>query len=261
MSNLLEQVFKEKALIAYVTLGDPSVEATITYCKALIDAGISMIEIGLPFSDPIADGPIIQASHQQALATGEDVSVNRGFALIKQLKEYAPNVPILIMAATNIIMQYGYQSFFKQANDVNCDGLIMPDCSFEMVQAINQIQQPPNVPLINLVSPVCDTERLKNIVTYSKGFIYLISSTGITGERNEFSNKLKQLVMDIKNIKNIPVAIGFGISQQDHCKRLSQFADGITIGSHFVKLIQEKPSLKEGIDAVCNRVKQFKAVL
>lgn len=261
MSNVLEKAFKEKALIAYVTLGDPSLEDTIQYCKALIDAGINIIEIGLPFSDPIADGPVIQASHQTALETGEDVSVKSGLTLIKTLNDYAPEIPVLIMAATNLIMQFGYEAFFKQAEAVGCSGLIMPDCSIEMIHSINQDKPSASVPLINLVSPLCNKERLRKIVTQSQGFIYLLSSTGITGEREAFSAELSQFVNDIKQIKDIPVAIGFGISQESHCKELSKFADGLIVGSHFVKLMQDTSTVKEGIDAVCNRVKQFKAVL
>ncbi|RAP26357.1 tryptophan synthase subunit alpha [Candidatus Marinamargulisbacteria bacterium SCGC AG-333-B06] len=262
MSNNLAKTFEEKALIAYVTLGDPSWEYTVNYCKALIDTGISMIEIGLPFSDPIADGPIIQASHQRALASGEDVSVKRGLALIDTLKDYSPNTPLIIMSATNLIMQYGYNNFFKEAASVGCDGLIMPDASIEMATMIKKEIEPSKMPLINIVSPLCTKDRLQTIVKHSEGFIYVLSSTGITGERDHFSATLKQFVLEIKAIHDIPVAIGFGISQQSHCQELSQFSDGIIIGSHFVKIMQDNiTDSQEAITAVCTRVKQFKAVL
>lgn len=261
MSNRLSNAFKKKALIAYVTLGDPSIQDTLTYCKALIDAGISIIEIGIPFSDPIADGPIIQASHQAALETGEDVTVKSSFVLIKKLNDYAPEIPVVVMAATNIIMQFGYQSFFKQAEAVGCSGLIMPDCSIEMAQIINQEVRSKHVPLINLISPLCNKVRLEKIVKESAGFIYLISSTGITGERDDFSDKLSQCVDEIKAIKNIPVAVGFGVSKKEHCQNLTTFSDGIIIGSHFVKLFKEQATIHDGIAVVCERVKHFKAVL
>ncbi|MBI59897.1 tryptophan synthase subunit alpha [bacterium] len=261
MSKIIAQAFKEKALIAYVTLGDPTISDTITYCKALIDSGVSMIEIGLPFSDPIADGPIIQASHQTALLSGEDVSVRAALDVIKILKEYAPNVPIIIMAATNIIMQFGYRLFFQEATQASCNGILMPDCSIEMTQIIKYEDRVPDVPIINLVSPLCNEDRLKTIISQSEGFVYLLSSTGTTGERDSFSQQLEHFISRIKQIKNIPVAIGFGVSKPAHYKSLTQFSEGVIIGSHFVKLLKSKATIQEGIAAVSNRVKEFKAFL
>jgi len=262
MSSKIKNAFSKKAIIAYVTLGDPSLAVTLDYCKALIEVGVSMIEIGIPFSDPIADGPVIQLSHQNALSTGEDVSVSRALELIAQLHEFAPDFPCVIMSATNLIHRYGYKTFLTHAQQMHCAGIIMPDCSLEMISAMTENAVSESVPLINLISPLCTKDRLKAIVTQSEGFIYLISSTGITGERRSFSNQLSDCITEIKAIKDIPVAIGFGVSTPEHCQKLSQLSDGVIIGSHFVKLMQEnRANPNQGIRAICDRVKQFTAVL
>lgn len=248
----LSTAFKSKALIPYITLGDPSVSDTLRYCKSMIDAGASIIEIGIPFSDPIADGPVIQASHQRALDNQDDVSLEAAFTLTTKLKAYAPQVPIVFMAATNLILQYGYKTFFKRADSIGCDGLIMPDCSIEMAADVVAIAKNHHCDLIQLISPLCTQERVRRIVQSAQGFIYLISSTGITGERNAFSEVLHKLVQDIKSIKSIPVAVGFGISKPEHCQEMYKFADGVIVGSHFTRLISE--SLEANKDA--NKVLQ-----
>ena len=239
MSNCLQQAFHKNALIAYFTLGYPSVAFTWEACKSLIDAGVDIIEIGLPFSDPIADGPIIQMAHQHALSNGEDVSIDAAFELLDTIKTYAPHVAVVFMGSTNLFLQYGYEQFFEQAKQRKCDGIIMPDSTVEMSLPLQTLSKQTDVAIIQLVSPLCSAERLEAIADVASGFIYVISSTGVTGERQQFADNLKPLVTKIKSKTSVPVAIGFGVSNATHCTDLCAFADGVIVGSHFTSLCQQ----------------------
>ncbi len=257
--TILAKAFKNQdALIGYVTFGDYSVEFTYKLCIAMIDEGVDVIELGLPFSDPIADGPTIQESHQRALKTSEDISVSSALKLVNRLKNYKSNIPVIFMASTNLIMSYGYDRFFTDANQ--CDGLILPDSSIEVLDEVLKKAKKATFKLIHLISPLCTHSRMKKIVQASDEFIYLISSTGITGERASFADNLKECVQQIKAIKNIPVAVGFGVSSPEHYKQICRFADGVIIGSHFVKLIASKmPNQKLALTELKSRIRQFKA--
>ncbi len=253
LSNLFQQ---KKVMIGYITFGDYSKDFTMKACKEMINSGVDVIEIGLPFSDPIADGPIIQASHQRALSTTEDLSINSVIEFMNSLKQYAPNTPIILMASTNLIMQFGYASFFTKAK--SCDGLIMPDSSIEMLDNVIKVAKAHSFSLIHLISPLCTRHRMEKIVKASNEFIYLISSTGITGERAAFSKNLKSLISDIKSIKPVPVAIGFGVSKPDHVSDLYTFADGVIIGSHFVNIVTgHMPNTTDALDGLSKRIKEL----
>ena len=257
--SLLTKAFSQKdAIIGYVTFGDYSIEFTYQVCVAMIDEGVDVIELGLPFSDPIADGPTIQESHQRALETSEDISIAKALELVNRLKSFNPNIPVIFMSSTNLIMAYGYDKFFSDAS--NCDGLILPDSSIEVLDDVLKKAKKASFKLIHLISPLCTQTRMKKIVEASDEFIYLISSTGITGERATFADNLKSCVQQIKSIKNIPVAVGFGVSTPDHYRQICSFADGVIIGSHFVKLIATNmPDQKLALSELKARVRQFKA--
>ncbi len=251
----------QKGLVAYITLGDPTVNFTLNCCRAFFDNGVDLIEIGLPFSDPIADGPTIQASHHRALSSNEDVSITAALNIVKTLKKEYPNKKVVFMGATNLIMQYGLKPLLQNAVKVKLDGLIMPDLSIEMADEYNRLTRQYGVALIHLVSPLCTDERLKKIVLNSEGFIYLISSTGITGERDDFASNLKTMVKKIKNIKPISVAIGFGVSKPEHLELIYDMADGAIIGSHFTGIIQSHmPHQQKALDAIIQKVKTFKSL-
>ena len=254
-SKLIQDSFKKKVVSAYITLGDPSINATLEYCQTAFKNGIDMIELGIPFSDPIADGPVIQASHQRALSTGEDVSINAAFTLIKQLKTEFPSQPVLIMAATNLVLQYGLEQCMKNAKKAGCDGFVLPDCPIEMATPYTHVAAAHNIDFIQLMSPLCTQKRLESIVKAATGFIYVISSTGITGERAEFSKELSSLIKRIKAIKNTPVSIGFGVNSPTQIKALHKIADGVIIGSHFTKLLHNHPkNIKNACKALKTRL-------
>ena len=237
MLNNLTKAFKQKnTLIPYITYGDPTAEFTADLCDEVFRSGADIVELGLPFSDPIADGPVIQLSHQRALQTKDKVTIKNAFELVHQLKQ-KHNKPIIFMGSVNLIMQYGKDAFFDDAIKHQLDGIVIPDLSIEAAAPYIKVAKAVGLPIIFLVSPLCSDERLEKIVAASSGFIYLISNTGITGERDHIPKNLDNIINKIKAIKDIPVAIGFGISKPEHVRTVNQIADGAIVGSHLVKII------------------------
>jgi tryptophan synthase alpha chain len=238
MPKLIEAAFKNKAVIAYFTYGDPSIGFTKSVVETAFNNGADIVELGIPFSDPIADGPVIQKSHQRALSKN-DCTIKDALITVKAIKEKIEK-PLVFMAAVNLIYQYGVASFFKHAKAHKLDGIIIPDLSIESADSYIVEAKKNDIALIFLVSPLCKPTRLKKIVKKSTGFVYLISSTGLTGERQAFSKRLITLCKDIRAVKNIPVAVGFGISTSSHVKEVLSYADGAIIGSHLVKSFEKK---------------------
>lgn len=243
-----ESLSQGKHLIPYITLGDPSVEATESLIRSGFDAGAGVIEVGIPFSDPVADGPVIQASHQRALQSNSHLGITDAFDMVKRIRcEYQQ--PIVFMMSCNLVFHYGCERFFKDAQAAGVNGVVIPDLPHEEADDIYPLAVTYNVSLIFLISPLCSKKRLAEIVTLSRGFIYLISTTGTTGERDSVSSKLKEIVQDIKAIKDIPVCVGFGISTPEQVKTVLGFCDGAIVGSYFVKRLfsasQEKQSLTQ----------------
>lgn len=243
-------------------MGEYSQAFTYDACMTMIEAGADAIEIGLPFSDPIADGPVIQASHQRALTTGEDVSVDAGFRLLARLQRAASLTPILLMGSVNLPFTYGYDAFFKEASKQGCAGVVLPDCPVEMATPVLTMARQYAVPMIQLLSPACTPSRLEAIVDAAEGFIYMISSLGITGERASFSSQLSQCMTQVRQRSGIPLVVGFGVSTPEHVTSLTTVADGVIVGSHFVSCVAEQmPHKKQALAALNNRVRQFKQAL
>ncbi|RAP33212.1 tryptophan synthase subunit alpha [Candidatus Marinamargulisbacteria bacterium SCGC AG-410-N11] len=257
--KLLEDVFKESnVLVPYLTLGDHSLDFTKKMINAFICEGADIIELGIPFSDPIADGPTIQESHQRALGNRPDIGLDDAFNLVSEFSQLT-NVPFVFMSAVNLIYNFGIERFFKSAKDVGLGGVIIPDLAVEDANEYIRFSKVYGVNLIFLVSPLCRQDRLESIVKSSSGFVYLISSVGITGERVSFSDNLDALVKKIKSIKDISVVVGFGISEPEQFKLVNSFADGAIIGSHFVKIINKYlPDEEKVVQEVVKRVKLFK---
>ncbi len=242
MSDKFKESFNQKqTLIPYITFGDPSIEFTEELCEGVFSSGADIIELGLPFSDPIADGPVIQQSHQRALLKKADVTIKHAFSMVKRVKQNHKK-PIIFMSTVNLILQYGVEEFFKDAAQNTLDGIVIPDLSIEAASQYLKQSKKAGVPIIFLISPLCDDLRLKRIVDASEGFVYLISNTGITGERDSISTSLTKIIKKIKKIKDIPVAIGFGISTPEHVKLVNKIADGAIVGSHLIKIINQNSS-------------------
>ncbi|MCX5750304.1 MAG: tryptophan synthase subunit alpha [Candidatus Saganbacteria bacterium] len=247
----------KKALIAYITAGDPTLPLTEKLVYALLKSGADIIELGIPFSDPLADGPIIQASHQRALK--KNVSLADVFALVKKIRNKT-EIPLIFMLSYNLMFRYGTQKFFKDAQEFGLDGVIVPDLPPDEWTPVKRSAVP--IDMIFLAAPTSTSERLELISDASKGFIYLVSLTGITGKRATVSNAAFSLVEKMRKITDKPLAVGFGISGPKQAKAVVQYADGVIVGSAIVDIIARNPkapapkvgkfvaSLRRAIDSV-----------
>ncbi len=217
----------KNALITYITAGDPSLAVTEKLVYDLEKAGADIIELGIPFSDPLADGLIIQASHQRALK--KDVSLAQVFKLVSKIRQKT-QIPICFMLSYNLVLQYGEDKFYQDMEKVKVDGVIIPDLPPEESKHKS----------IFLVAPTSTDERIKLIAEKASGFIYLISTTGITGKREKLAQGLKEVIERIKKYTDLPIAVGFGISKPAHAAEVCQMADGAIVGSAIVDLIAQK---------------------
>ncbi|NBV82648.1 tryptophan synthase subunit alpha [bacterium] len=244
--------FKNKGvLIPYFTLGDPDIPQTESLVARSFDRGAGIIELGIPFSDPIADGPVIQASHFRALSGPVRPNIADGFAMVTRLRA-SYSQPIVFMLSVNLILAYGISRFFKDAQISGISGVVIPDLPVEDAGNYLKYSRKHNVAIIFLVSPLCRDDRLKKIVDATSGFLYLISTTGTTGARTSVASGLADFVAKIKAIRDIPVAVGFGISHPSHFKEVCAYADGGIVGSHFVSLLAQ-----EGTDRVLSEIDLF----
>ena len=238
---MLNNALKNPGLIPYLTYGDPSPEIFEELASIAIEEGASVLEIGLPFSDPIADGPVIQASHQRALK--HNPKMIDILECVNKLKSKY-DTPIVLMGALNLVENFGVKSFFKLANESGVDGVLLPDLLFEENKPYKNIAKMYNEPIITLMSPLCDDRRQKEMIDDTDGFLYLMARLGITGE-SEFDNThILKMVRKIKKIKDIPVAIGFGISHPDHVRSVCEVADAAIVGSYIVRALSnsKKPT-------------------
>ncbi len=241
MKKLKEIFAKKKVFMPYLTYGDPSQKKSEAIIIEAIKNGADIIEIGIPFSDPIADGPVIQASHFRALEKNPELSVKDACAFVKKIKK-TYDIPIVFMLSVQLVYRFGINPFFKLLASSGVDGAVIPVLSIQEADEYLNASKKHKVGLINLISPLCSPKRLKDIVKKSDSFIYLISSTGTTGEGDHFSPKLKKIVKDIKKLKNIPVLVGFGIHKVSQLDDIYSFADGVVVGSHLVRLLESDPN-------------------
>lgn len=225
----------KKALIAFITLGDPSIEDTIENINLLEAEGVDIIELGVPYSDPLADGPIIQGSYHRALENG--FKIKDIFYTLKKVRKES-NIPIVLMMYFNIVFSYGVKKFIDEIKEVGVNGLIIPDLPLEERGDINTYCENIGVSLIPLVAPT-SKERIKNIVASSSGFIYCVSVNGTTGERATVDNNIGEYMELVKSSTDIPCCIGFGISSRESVAKVKNYCDGIIIGSAIVKRANE----------------------
>ncbi|MDF2612443.1 MAG: tryptophan synthase subunit alpha [Clostridia bacterium] len=240
MSNIQKAFEKkkqegQKAFIPFVTAGDPNLEATEKFIYALEKAGSTIIEIGIPFSDPIADGPVIQKANIRALEKG--ITIDKVFDMVAKVRKLT-KVPLVFLLYANTVYYYGIEKFFKKCKEVEVDGIIVPDLPFEEKEEFNAYATECEVDIISLVAPT-SKERIKEITKDARGFLYCVSSMGVTGTRNSIQTDLKSMFETINEYCKIPTALGFGISYADQAKDLKKYADGVIVGSAIVKLIEE----------------------
>ena len=225
----------KKALITFITAGDPSLATTEKLVYSLEKAGANIIELGIPFSDPLADGPTIQASHARALKT--KTTVNDVIKLVSKIRKKT-QIPIAFMTSYNLIMKHGIEKFVKDSVKAGADGVIVPDLPPEEAGELKSAAKG-KLDTIFLAAPTSTPERIKNVIASSTGFIYLISLTGITGERKEISADVRDLIKNLQRSANKPVAVGFGISKPEHVKEVCRYADGAIVGSAIIKIIEK----------------------
>ncbi len=237
------------ALMPFIMAGDPNVETTSEILLKLQEKGADLIELGIPYSDPLADGPIIQLSASRALNSG--TNSKKVIQLLKSLKNKL-NIPIILFTYFNPILSFGFEKFCDLASKAGVAGLIIPDLPLEEANKFSKIVSTFSMDLILLVAPTTPFERMKMISENTSGFTYLVSVTGVTGERNKMENRVENLITKLKEISNNPVAVGFGISSPEHVNKVRKWgADGVIIGSAFVKRISNC-EVKEVVNQIGN---------
>jgi len=223
----------EKGLIAYIAAGDPSLETTRQLVHALAAGGVDMVELGLPFSDPLADGPVIQAASQRALAAG--ANTDNVLELVAALRADGLQIPLLIMAYYNLVLRPGVETFCRRAAAAGVDGLILPDVPMEEGDEIQAATQEAGLDLIQFVAPTSPPDRISRAAGLARGFIYAVSLTGVTGMRASLPPQVTDLVRAVKAVTDTPVAVGFGVSRPEHVRQITEVADAAIVGSAFVR--------------------------
>ena len=234
----IAQAFKKKTFIPFITAGDQGITTTEKYIRTMAKAGASLIEIGIPFSDPVAEGPVIQAASERALSTG--ITTDDIFEMAQRLRTGADalTIPLVFMTYMNPIYVYGVESFMKRCEEVGVQGVIVPDCPFEEKQELGKQAKEHGVSVISLIAPTSE-QRIKDIAADAEGFVYCVSSLGVTGMRSDIKTDIASIVQQIRQYTDIPVAVGFGISTPDQAKAMAHVSDGAIVGSAIVKQIGE----------------------
>ena len=230
------QAKKGKAFIPYIMAGHPSIQRTKELVKMLEDCGADIIELGVPFSDPLADGPTIQKAAQSALDSG--VNLRRVIELVSELRK-STQIPLILMTYYNPIFKYGEERFVNDASNAGVDGIIVPDLPPEEAEAILKYSKKKDFDIIFLLAPTSTEDRIRKVAKVSSGFIYYVSITGITGSTLSMDASIESHISAIKKISNKPVAVGFGISTAADAANVSRFADGVIVGSSIVKRVED----------------------
>lgn len=234
--NRIESAFKnKKAFIPFITAGYPNISKTEDFIYKMVSAGADLIEIGIPFSDPVAEGPVIQEASQKALEAG--TNLDNIFELVKNVRKNI-SIPLVFMTYINPVFKYGYDNFFNRCSSIGIDGIIIPDLPFEEKNEISQFAKKYDIKIISLIAPTSE-DRIKQIAKDAEGFLYIVSSMGVTGIRNEIKTDLKSILSSVKKTTSIPAAIGFGIHSPEQAKEMSKIADGVIVGSAIIKIIKE----------------------
>lgn len=240
MSNISKAFEKGKAFIPFITCGDPDLETTAAVVRAAVENGADLIELGIPFSDPTAEGPVIQGANLRALRGG--VTTDKIFALVRQLRQDV-TVPMAFMTYANVVFSYGAEKFISTCREIGMDGLILPDLPFEEKEEFLPLCREYDIDLISLIAPTSEN-RIAMIAKEATGFLYIVSSLGVTGTRREITTDLASIVKVVRENTSIPCAIGFGISTLEQAGNMARISDGAIVGSAIIKLLA-----KYGTDA------------
>ena len=252
MSNIKKAFEKGKAFIAFITCGDPDLETTARAVRAAAENGADLIELGIPFSDPTAEGSVIQGANLRALKGG--ITTDKIFAFVKELRKDV-TVPMVFMTYANVVFSYGAKKFISACREIEIDGLILPDLPFEEKEEFHPICSQYGVDLISLIAPT-SKNRIAMIAKEAEGFIYIVSSLGVTGVRSEIKTDLDSIVKVIRENTDVPCAIGFGISTPEQAKKMADISDGAIVGSAIIRLLEKHG--KEAPDYIGEYVRSMK---
>lgn len=254
--KLLKQE-KKSALITYICAGDPDLQTTFDLVLELERSGADIIELGVPFSDPIADGPTIQRAAQRALE--KNTSLSQIFTLVKKIRTQT-QIPVVLMTYMNPLYQYGLNKVAKVSHTVGVDGFVIPDLPLESGKEIRRVLQKKDIDLIFLVTPVTDRKRFAHIQSCSSGFIYYVSVTGVTGARSKMGDYVETQAREFREMTTLPLVVGFGVSTSVQVKTLGQAFDGVVVGSAIVNVIEQNIGKKDLVEKVGNFVRKLKNV-
>lgn len=261
--NRIEQKFNElksinkKALITFVTAGDPALSTTVELVAEMEKQGADIIELGIPYSDPIAEGPVIQQANARALKN--NIKIKDIMSTVVEIRKTV-KVPLLYLLYFNCILQYGIERFFRDCAESEIDGVIIPDLPFEERDEIEETAEKYSVDIITLVSPTSG-ERVGRIARNARGFLYCVSSLGVTGMRKEFDTDFEEFFASINSAAAIPRAIGFGISTPGHIRQLKDYADGLIVGSAIVKQVEAGETAEAAVRNVGSFVQSLRTAL
>ena len=252
MSNIASAFSNGKAFIPFITCGDPDLGTTAACVRAAVENGADLIELGIPFSDPTAEGPVIQEANMRALSGG--VTTDQIFDLVRDLRRDV-TVPMVFMTYANVVFSYGTERFVSTCRDIGMDGIILPDLPFEEKDEFAPICRQYGVDLISLVAPT-SADRIAMIAREAEGFLYIVSSLGVTGTRSEITTDLDSIIKVVRESTSTPCAIGFGISTPEQAKKMAALSDGAIVGSAIIKIIAQYG--KEAPTYVGKYVKEMK---
>ncbi len=242
MSKIKEAFTNGKAFIPFITCGDPTLDTTKAAVKEMVKAGADLIELGIPFSDPTAEGPVIQEANIRALKN--NVTTDDVFAMVEELRQTV-TIPLVFMTYANVVFSYGAEKFMQRCEEVGIDGIILPDIPFEEKEEFDAVCKAHGVDLVSMIAPTSE-ERISMIAKEANGFVYCVSSLGVTGVRSNITTDIGAMVRKVKEVNAIPCAVGFGISTPEQAEKMAKQTDGVIVGSAIVKLCaqygEEAPS-------------------
>ncbi len=235
MSKIHQAFENGKAFIAFITCGDPDLETTAAVVRSAAANGADLIELGIPFSDPTAEGPVIQGANLRALQGG--VTTDKIFALVRELREDV-SIPMVFMTYANVVYSYGAERFIRTCREIGIDGLILPDVPFEEKEEFLPLCHRYGVDLVSLIAPTSEN-RIAEIAAEAEGFLYIVSSLGVTGTRSEITTDLASIVSVVRRHSKIPCAVGFGISTPEQARKMADVSDGAIVGSAIIKILEK----------------------
>ena len=255
MNRIAEAFQKEKVFIPFITCGDPDLETTGKAVRAAAANGAGLIELGIPFSDPTAEGPVIQGANLRALSGG--ATTDKIFDFVRDLRKDV-KIPLVFMTYANVVFSYGAERFLKNCREIGIDGIILPDVPFEEKEEFGGLCRKYGVALISMIAPTSEN-RIAMIAREAEGFLYIVSSLGVTGVRSEIKTDLSSILRVVREHTDVPCAIGFGISTPEQAEKMARIADGVIVGSAIIKLLAAHG--KDAAESVGDYVRSMKEAI